>query len=262
MPREYCTLVDDDDDDKIGLLLIPGMAQQSLTKLASHCQQREIFETKAIRKARRKGQPILGVCAGSWRVWQIMGEQYEKDADGQWIANNVHTAESVTDHMATKMAYLLDSGQGVESNVMVHVVNISHSTILADAMGFSWDVSTKQTKVVDMKIPVNSIHWQSPKYTKHSVLRTSATAVVGEHGAKLRTGKIMVPQESTVEAFESKYGAPILGVQWHFEAFYDNPIPQPSADAHLNILRFMAKAGDSYCQKRAVVKEIAEINRS
>jgi hypothetical protein len=54
-----------------------------------------------------------------------------------------------------------------------------------------------------------------------------------------------------VEAFETRHGAPMLGLQWHPEAYNPN---QPEYHANRNVLNFMAGAGDAYEARRSVTR--------
>lgn len=77
---------------------------------------------------------------------------------------------------------------------------------------------------------------------------------------KNRQGEDMAPEEETVEAFETKNGAPTLGIQWHPEAYcrYKEGNKIYSHSKQRNILEFMAKAGVAYAARRRLVKEFTQ----
>jgi hypothetical protein len=105
------------------------------------------------------------------------------------------------------------------------------------------------------RLPVNSVHWMAPneKRTPHQV-NISAYSVGGkEYDRKNRHGDLMEPQEGCVEAFESKWGAPVIGIQWHPEGY--NP-GEVNSHYHGNILKFMARAGEAYAAKRKMLLEL------
>ncbi|EDV26399.1 uncharacterized protein TRIADDRAFT_54342 [Trichoplax adhaerens] len=229
-------------DQSFGLLLIPGMARKTIEKLPNHCQLRQELESRAIRKARLRGQPILGICAGSWRIWEIFGELYVATPNGYELRRTLQL-QDVQDHMYYRMTSLSSLGETVGNNEMVHYVLIQQDSLLSCIMDFQLDAEVQ-------KIPVNSVHWKSPVDADHPVLSVSAISI-GNCNAKHRHGEMMQPEEEIVEAFESKYGAPVIGIQWHPEAFYNNTNVEFHPNSQLNVLKFMTKAGDAYQSKRA-----------
>ena len=62
----------------------------------------------------------------------------------------------------------------------------------------------------------------------------------------------MQPDDS-VEAFETKFGVPMLGIQWHPEAF--NPGENPRQES---IFKFIKEAGHTYLNRKALNKEFKE----
>ena len=61
-------------------------------------------------------------------------------------------------------------------------------------------------------------------------------------------GKILSPQDNSVEAAETIYGSPVLLVMWHPEAYgvysTDSKVPRTHHQCHNRLLLNMAKAGD------------------
>ncbi len=236
-----------------GLLLIPGYARQTQANLSQHHRCREAFEKKLIRRARREGRPILAICAGSWRLWQVMGESSPRQKGNKVYVTQSHELTPSADHTASRMPSLRANGAGVGYNTLIHDINIPNRNLLLDAMGMSKNNGSAV-------VPANSVHWQAIKapalsQSKHSVVSIMAyTTNNYAYSVSKRTGGIMQPVDGA-EAFGSNFGAPILGVQWHPEAFYNNPNAHVSAPQHLNILRYMAKAGDAFRNKRLMLKE-------
>lgn len=72
----------------------------------------------------------------------------------------------------------------------------------------------------------------------------------------------MKPEDGTVEAVETKYGAPILLVLWHPEAYAvqenRSTVPEDHSRFHQNLIRFMAQAGDACYARRRVVQTIVD----
>jgi hypothetical protein len=61
------------------------------------------------------------------------------------------------------------------------------------------------------------------------------------------------PEDNVIEAVEMCYGAPMLFIQWHPEAFNAD---DPDGKYHRNILTYMAKAGDTYYYKQKMLLEL------
>lgn len=98
-------------------------------------------------------------------------------------------------------------------------------------------------------IPVNSVHSVAPVAAPNdSILKQFEVAAVSvpdpQNLRKNREGNVYAPQSDTIEAFESKFGAPVVGVQWHPEAYFWK---EKESRCHRSLLLFMAKAGDAWC---------------
>ena len=61
------------------------------------------------------------------------------------------------------------------------------------------------------------------------------------------------PEENVIEAAETCYGAPVILVQWHPEAFNSD---DTDGKYHRSILAYMAKAGDTYYLKQKMLSEL------
>lgn len=234
-------------DEDGGLLFIPGYARNDAD------QERERFEQEIIRKAMLKGRPILAVCAGSWRLWEAYGG----------------IMKEVRDHNYNGGMLRLNGEGTVTYNIPVHSIRTLPDTLLNSIMDVTLEEET---------IAVNSVHWLAPNDTVpaalpgdinrhrhvqalYSLLQVSARATEDEDISLMtRQREKMAPEEDTVEAFETKWGAPTLGIQWHPEAYCrykkgDTNVHHPQ---HKNILEFMAKAGDAYAARRRMLKELTD----
>jgi hypothetical protein len=68
----------------------------------------------------------------------------------------------------------------------------------------------------------------------------------------LSSTELQQRHRNAVEAFETRHGAPMLGLQWHPEAY--NP-DQPEYHANRNVMNFMARAGDAYEARRLTLRQ-------
>eukprot|EP01130_Rhizamoeba_saxonica_P014780 TRINITY_DN6492_c0_g1_i1.p1 TRINITY_DN6492_c0_g1~~TRINITY_DN6492_c0_g1_i1.p1 ORF type:complete len:128 (-),score=11.96 TRINITY_DN6492_c0_g1_i1:55-438(-) len=79
---------------------------------------------------------------------------------------------------------------------------------------------------------------------KNPVEGDTRTEISGSR--KIRRGTTMETQTDTIEAFETKYGSPCIGVQWHPEAYYGY-----KDQTHLELINYMVLAGEAYIAKRS-----------
>lgn len=220
-----------DDDNSCGLLVIPGHSSSDKD------EHRKQHEAALISKARNRGQPILAICAGSWRLWEGFGGT-TKDVDG---------------HSYSNMPYIVNDG-GVGNNKQIHDIKLRQATLLAGAMRVH-----KKDKPLT-RTTVNSVHWKAvDERIVPNMLALSATAVANK-ALEPRNRQGEMSPERTVEAFETKYGAPMLGIQWHPEAYYNNKESvENAAKHHLCLINYMAKAGDAYKARITMVDEFKNV---
>jgi len=226
-------------DDDGGLLIIPGRMRDREYDLVRKEQEIEL-----LRKAFLRGQPVLGICAGSWRIWSVL-RQLEQDVSFQKTLDD--GLIDVEDHAASRMMSVSDNTGNVVYNIELHGVDIEKTSLLHSMMG------EKAPAVLN----VNSVHWKSSDKAKKpinvNIVGTSNEGMTKE--TKNRHGKIIKSEVGAIEAFETTFGVPVIGVQWHPEAYNSSDI---NSEYHLNILRWMAKAGDAYAHKRRVLKQLSE----
>lgn len=211
--------------EKEGLIIIPGYSRQLYDK------DRISFENEIIKNACLTGQPILAICAGSWTLWQSFGG----------------TLKEVEHHVYSSMPYLVTDG-GVGNNKQIHEVTLLNNTIVSGVMN----------RNIQTNPEVNSVHWMAPNETNiPNMLEICAHSRHSlQHDVLNRQGNIMVPENNTVEAFETKYGAPMIGIQWHPECYYSKQKTSEEQQRHLNLIHYMVKAGDTYRAKGYVLSEL------
>ena len=232
--------------DRVGLLIIPGHARETETKrYAQALAPRNTHEADLLKKARNQGRPVLAICAGVWEVWESCGG----------------LVSGVTDHAWRRMPSLNVDGS-IGHNVQMHKVEILAHSMLSGAL---FDGSRIKSTPALLELTVNSVHWKAPnrmgapqvssKGLMRPIFTIAATAkqdITVAPKSKATDGAVYrLPQADTVEAIEQFSGAPILGIQWHPEAY--NKFFSPCADQHRSILTFMAKAGDAFCARQRMV---------
>ncbi|MEM7555894.1 MAG: gamma-glutamyl-gamma-aminobutyrate hydrolase family protein [Cyanobacteria bacterium P01_A01_bin.84] len=218
-------------------------------------ESRSNYEQKLIEVAKTRGIPISAVCAGSWELLQSYGGEVKTIPEGD---RDIHKASKSNDTWK-----------------IGHKVDVKGGSMLSGMMN-------KEGQKQDIN-DVNSTHWASPhrkgeKLVKrdnqekdrdqdpNKMLDISATAPAKTNTWFEGKASNKQQQESTVEAFESKFGAPTLGIQWHPESYLPGMLgeEQGSEEARKGsqaIFKGMAEAALTSKRKKAVVKELESMNR-
>lgn len=211
-----------------GLIVITGRARNTKDNQPFEHFERTRHENELLTKARRRGQPVLGICGGSWALLAAWGG----------------CTKSVKNHVGFSPG--IGEAGNIVNNHPKHPVIILPGTLLHDALR-SEGVLTQDEVSVPIQLDVNSAHWDAPDRLPAS-FQESARAE-----SEVDTDSGVEVAEDCIEAFSSTFGAPMLGVQWHLEAI--NP-SDPAANYNKAILNYMAQAGDAYRIKRRMLKEL------
>lgn len=226
----------------LGLLIIPGRA-----KAVENEPIRLAHEYNIIRGALNRGQPILGICAGSWRLYEQLymwtkspNKMNVNAVDLSSWHNLNNTLIDVKDHSYNGGMIRLDAN-GVQSsyNVQIHDITIKQNSMLNIAM----NIFGTET--------VNSVHWKAVNKDKlpgNVQICAEAMKCPTIH-VNTRQGVKMNPQEGIAEAFENVHGVPLLGVQWHPEAYSINT-------SHAKLINYMVLAGNAYAAKRQMLRDL------
>lgn len=200
-----------------GVLVIPGRSRKN------ECNNvRTEYEAELLKQAFLRGQPVLAICAGAWQLAYSLGLD----------------TKSVKDHCARKMPSIKKNGD-IGNNMQIHQLSIVGTSFLKEALGISPNVTPQ----------INSVHWKA--IDEESLYKSPYKISVG---ARSIGGK---SEETTVEAIEMDYGAPVFGIQWHPEAYnHDGP---DSSIYHINLLKYMAEAGHTYKMKRTLLRELHKV---
>lgn len=233
----------EDVESRTGLLVIAGRLRV-LEDDSTQNQREDLW----IKKARNRGQPILALCAGSWRLWEAY----------QGKCKPVH------DHCyGGGMLRLSPNGQ-VKYNAQIHGVELDRDSLVSRAM--TENGTETEENLIFM---VNSVHWKSVDDSEvPQELKVIGRSVkLDDICIKTRQGTRMSPESATVEAFESSWGAPTVGIQWHPEGYnlddqkhhqrknsqYFKPAEQ------IRLLRYLAQAGDAYAHKRGMILQLRQL---
>lgn len=216
-------------------IFIPGYTRDSDNSQPENHLTRLAFEKEMIRKAKCRGQPILAVCAGSWTLWESFGG----------------AVKPISDHnYGGAMPRIGKSKARICNNKMIHDIDAVEGSFVHRAMFGKTD---------QKKTAVNSVHWNA---VDESTLDAASNVVVSANSnqnnliaPKSRQSKQMKP-ENCVEAFETIHGAPMIGIQWHPEAF--NP-SDDNAAPHKGIFDALKVAGATYKNRQRLNKEFTKV---
>jgi gamma-glutamyl-gamma-aminobutyrate hydrolase PuuD len=230
-----------------GLLLIPGRVHKVEDEAI-----RLAHEYKIIRQALNRGQPILGICAGVWRIfeqcfiWTKAPDWMNKTPSTLLSWHQTHaTLINVHDHAyCGGMIRLSKNGVQASYNKDIHDVEVAPGSMLGIAF-------KSRNGLLVNRLPVNSVHWKAvnPNQLPDNIAISAVAKMNPNIAINMRKPeRLMVPDKDTAEAFESVFGAPIMGIQWHPEGY-------ESATPHGQLLRYMAQAGSAYAAKRKMLVE-------
>lgn len=225
-------------ENKFGLLLLPGVSVKEFT--SESYKARMAFEVALIAKARNKGQPILAICGGCWVLYQQYGGTIVEVVDHSYRAG---------------MPRLSPTTGKIGNNKQIHRIEIqSEAFILRSAL--------KLQNGREPLLPVNSVHSYAPDNEKVPAgLEIAALSVQDDDMAPVSAKsnnaekEKIKPEANTVEAFESCFGAPVLGVQWHPEAYTGKIIPGEFYENQQHLINYMAQAGQAYQTKQFMLND-------
>lgn len=216
-----------------GLLVLPGVSVKRFNSV--EYEKRVEVEMEHIRKARLQGRPILAICGGSWVLYKQFG--------GEIIEVQEHAYRAGMPRLST------NSGK-VTNNKQIHRISIAPgANLLRSAMDLRLQSNEQPT--------VNSVHSYAPdKKTLPAGLMISASCVQDDEIAPINANpkniskEKLKPEADSVEAFESIHGAPVLGVQWHPEAYSSRKAENFGAQNQEHLIDYMAKAGQTFMNKQ------------
>lgn len=207
-------------DAEIGLIVIPGVSKNSFKTSAYQVRKNE--EMTIIKQALYRGQPVLAICGGSWVLYESFGGTL-RHAKGHNYRGGMPRLNANT---ATPT-----------HNKDLHRLELTgNNTLLQAAL---------QYNDADQHLAVNSVHFRVPNEAHvPAALCVSAKAIPDAALAPANSKAA----EKSIEAFETIHGVPVLGIQWHPEAYDANT-------HHARMLRYMEKAGQRYLNHRQVLAE-------
>lgn len=155
------------------------------------------YELRLIEIARTRGIPILAICAGSWRLLESYGGKVRTLPITQRAK-----------HKATQPGAAATWG-------LTHGVNLS-----TQPGGIVKSTGPAGGRMAE----VNSTHWAVACMRYNAKRKEFALEAINPNVADPDTlieiaAMADDPLAATVEAFESRYGAPTIGIQWHPETY-------------------------------------------
>jgi putative glutamine amidotransferase len=227
------------------------------------------YEHQLIAEARTRGMPVLAVCAGSWRLLEAMGghtqtlekgearKKHYQPGNGTW--NTSHGLDVGND-----ASVLRGTIHGVKT---LDKVNSTHWATAATIQGADKRVSLAPAPEDGATETLKNLRKLGRLPSAPHELTITATA-------SKEDGKASPSVE--VEAFETRHGAPMMGVQWHPESYLPDAPGRAEAEARTveqaeNLFKAFAQAQTAYHarqdlnaeflnEKSAALRAHAEIN--
>lgn len=230
--------------------------------------RREEFERALVKKAIERGIPVLGICAGSW----LVATCYEgvKTAALQDEVHDLHrqdkplSARSVIgDKADVGEEETIPGLRGIAHKAVIKEETMLHQ-IVSKAKGWRlksphgkalfWEnPMTKMEEEGDILMGVNSTHWRVVvAQNKEGRIDNESLLVISA----------IEPEHNTIEAFESRFGVPIMGIQFHPE--YRVPVwitkkaivPDWEYPANRRILEGFLETALTHANKKELMREI------
>jgi len=248
-----------------GLLVIPGAPRSKQGDPV-----RASYENRLIKEALLRGQPMLAICAGSWRLWEFLWRQFIGEVE------LLDCIEEVYGHSAPKMMSLSPNAPIVQDNTLLHGLQLGTESLVYSFMHAKpGDLSQSQNPhspyrlipPAPINMKTNSVHQHAPKVPTITNPSLQDRFKLGKHlieiAAKSSSSDPDI-QSGSIEAFCLRFGAPVVGMQWHPEAFV--PDHDEKDDERLKAAQYnqafitnMAKAGQAYAAKRLLLSQFNHI---
>jgi putative glutamine amidotransferase len=223
---------------------------------------RAAYELRLLGVAKSRGIPILAVCAGSWRLLESYGG---KVRTLEVVPRGRHKAKETADTWKITNALSMVGGR----TLVQLMLSKRYEAIRPPSHTPMIKVTTPEgeTRLLSTVEGVNSTHWAVASTRTSPEIRLTTpegvSRVLVERRQTLAPGtddpsllleiSAFDVDTDTVEAFESLYGAPAMGIQWHPESYLPGMLGQDSGgpDARgvsLALFEFMIFAAQ--CRRR------------
>lgn len=221
-----------------GLLFIPGWEGNSASRSRSE------LDMCLIKTAYLQGRPILAVCAGCWDLIYYIRKATE--------CEEIDIKVAVIDHANRRGMVTLNPSNGrVLRNEAIHEVKFVRESLIQ-----------KIVKHPIKTIQVNSVHrFALDQDSVNGTIMQVAARSIANSTCKNKNGEekhigshVMDSQGNVVEAVESVQGVPIIGTQWHAEAYTEQ-----EDNFNYTLIRYMISTSIAFDLKQAMQRELHRI---
>ncbi len=229
----------------------PRYSSNKTTRIAPNTD-REDFEIALLNEAKKRGLPILAVCAGSWRLTNAYGAQTYSVPE-----QNVHQHERWDDARNPDEVIKIKP-QTMLSGIHIHAQKNKQIVFSYEGKALKNLVNSTiaNTNFDPHRLKVNTTHWR--------VSPLPESQIGTEFNFLFETSAISV-EHDTVEFYESKYGVPIYAKQFHSEYTIPevslkngNKIVVNDYKTHRGIIEAFIENGLTFRRKQNVIKQISE----
>eukprot|EP01122_Echinamoeba_exundans_P013501 TRINITY_DN5902_c0_g3_i1.p1 TRINITY_DN5902_c0_g3~~TRINITY_DN5902_c0_g3_i1.p1 ORF type:complete len:439 (-),score=32.38 TRINITY_DN5902_c0_g3_i1:626-1942(-) len=206
-------------------------------------------EMQLVKEALNRGQPVLAVCAGSWRLAECLAAT----GNPEMRYTEKSLLMDVEGHTAAQMISV-----SKQSHRQIIYKEDRHQVILDPQLRSMMSVSTRS--IAPQKLAVNSVHWKAVNLSPGSVLSKMKLDILAEcppGQPKVNVRGSEKTPSYCVEAFGTRFGAPTVGIQWHPEANCDQT---PEKNWNARLIAWFYKAGKAYLSRRRMVAQFTRIS--
>ncbi|KAI8810971.1 hypothetical protein BJ742DRAFT_799379 [Cladochytrium replicatum] len=217
-----------------GLLVIPGSDAKIWTKDHASIVSRA---KRVLPLCQTIGRPVLAICAGTIALGESVGWE----------------TESVEGHASARMMTLNSMGS-VAHNSQMHRLSFESGTILS-----ALDQLSRCGTTVTERIRSNSVHNVALIGTPPAGWTVSAKSVEPLLTNRHKTE----PEEDVTEAIEAIFGVPMIGTQFHPEAYSKTKGKRKTTTEseldcafHRSIIDYMAQCGNARLMKQFITTDL------
>lgn len=214
---------------------------------------RAAYELRLLGIARNRGIPILAVCAGSWRLLENYGGKVRTlDIAQRGLHKAVNTSDTWKIENSIKLV-------GAKTLIKLMLAKERSTSTVGGVNSTHWAVASAiKTPAITLTTPEGET----------SILKDAMTLApgTGNPSEMLEITAIDVDTD-TVEAFESLYGAPTMGIQWHPEGYLPGMMGENSGTEDAQVIskalfEFMGFAAQTAKQRSNLGIELNLENRA
>lgn len=259
--------------DQVNGLFIPG-GQDRVEEGSKEKTTREAYEQQLIYEARNRGMPMLAVCGGSrslargYGCEEMMLSEKEQERHTAGLSAKAHELRLPEPHSLLGAA-APKTGNGQTRANTISAVNSTHSKVVAHENGklLKKGVLEERSKPKPEPKPEPKPKSKSKRRRnrrKGGVTASATSAVAPPPPSNDYVDELMISAtdgHGNPEGFETRHGAPVMGITSHPEAIHGTNSARNAANADArtwsdNIFKGFAQSTRAYAAKKTMLAEL------